>query len=131
VASIATGPAVEVIDHFLQAGLPVSSLVMLTAETDPGRLLGRPGQYVGKAVWHDPRTDTPPSTEVSSGGAVEVFATEADLRRRRDQLTTATPAGSAAEHLYTRGLALVRVSGKLAPAQAAEYQRALESWRPQ
>ena len=64
---------------------------------------------------------------VPAGGTVEVFADETKAKARRDYLRGAAKAASAAtEYDYVFGPILLRVSSNLTPAQAAEYQTALD-----
>jgi len=63
------------------------------------------------------------------GGSVEVFAdaSSATIRRQRlGQLERNAPL-PAGEYTFTNGPALLRVSGRLTPAQAAEYAAAFRS----
>lgn len=104
--------------------------VVYTAESDPNRLLGRPGQYTSAASFTDTRVPaelaggSPGSVE--AGGKVEVFASEAEVTRRKqyiDQIAQASPL--AVEWSYISGNTLVRVSRGLTEPQAQEYRAAL------
>src|SRR5256885_634879 len=68
------------------AGLPMANIVIYTAETDTNHLLGRPGQYTGKANWNDTRD--PDTTDTYS---VELFATTDDLSRREQYVKAINP----------------------------------------
>jgi len=111
------------------AGLPLSEIQEYTAETDPNHLLGRPGQYLVKASWHDarlPATPRPGQIEVSDGGGIEVFTTAAQAQSRADYIQSlAKGLPALAEYDFVHGPILLRVSKKLTPAQADEYQKAL------
>lgn len=106
--------------------------VVFTAETDPNRLLGRPTGYLSKASFTDSRIPAGEVTGTSEGavergGSVEVFADEQGAQRRMrfiQQIASGLPA--AVEYDYTAGPVLVRVSKTLTPAQASEYQKALD-----
>ncbi|HEU5117906.1 MAG TPA: hypothetical protein VFT74_14865 [Isosphaeraceae bacterium] len=99
----------------------MSSVVIYTAENDENHLLGRPGQYVGKANWSDTRD--PDSVDIYS---VETFANSQDLGRRQAYLKTVTQSVAAfCEYNFTEGLVLLRISCHLTPAQAADYDNAL------
>ena len=67
-------------------GLPIRSIETYTEENDPNKLLGRPGQYVGKANFRDRRAedDGASDLDVSEGGSVEVFASEDEVPRPSD-----------------------------------------------
>jgi hypothetical protein len=54
-----------------QLNTTFTSVVELTAGSDPDQLLGFPGQYVAKTTFLNPRGDT---------GSVEVFATATDAQ---------------------------------------------------
>lgn len=45
----------SLVAEFTAAGLPISTSVVFTAETDPNDNLARPGQYTGKVSWVDER----------------------------------------------------------------------------
>src|SRR5690348_12824984 len=77
--------ALEIIQALKAKGLPIGETFNYTADNDLNHLLGRPGQYTGKAEFKDTRissTDTGANISVSDGGSVEVFATTADAQRR-------------------------------------------------
>lgn len=109
----------------------VSLTKTFTAEDDPNKLLGRPGSYTSKTSFADSRVpkDGLPAdnTHTEHGGGVEVFADEAGATARRDQIQTIAKSmgGLIAEYDYVKGGVLVRVSGKLTPDQAKEYETAL------
>ena len=105
-----------------------------TAETDPNHLLGEPNGYTAEATFTDNRI-SPADTagvrpgSIQKGGSVEVFAdaSSATIRRQRlGQLERSAPL-PAGEYTFTNGPALLRVSGRLTPAQAAEYAAAFRS----
>ena len=119
----------------LAATIPtVRPSIVYTAQTDPNELLGTPGSYTSKAAFTDSRINpaTADDTEVGSielGGSVEVFAVDADARARKDYLEE-TLRGlpiNVSEYSYLRGTVLLRVSRRLDPRQAAEYEAALDS----
>src|SRR5665647_137930 len=62
--------AAEVLDGLKSAGLPIGNAVEYTAETDTNKLLGRPGQYTGKANFEDTRID---EDTQSLNDSIEVF----------------------------------------------------------
>lgn len=105
----------------------------LTAATDPNHLLGRPGQYTSDVRFTDSRvhaSDTQGLTkgDVQYGGAVEVFSTASDAITRSNYIQAVTKAlPSATEYDFVHGDVLIRVSHYLTPAQAAEYQDAVDS----
>jgi len=105
-----------------------------TAETDPNHLLGEPNGYTAEATFTDNRI-SPADTagvrpaSIQKGGSVEVFADASSATIRQQGLgqlerNAPLPAG---EYTFTNGPALLRVSGRLTPAQAAEYAAAFRS----
>jgi hypothetical protein len=114
-------------------GLPVTITAVYTAATDPNHLLGRPGGYTSKIMFSDPRAGGAQTAaggpEVTDGGSIEVFATHADAVRRAVYIETITQAAPllGSEYDYVSGGVLLRVSGNLTPAQAAQYEEALQA----
>ena len=123
--------AAEVVEELRDEGLPVSESETYTAENDPNELLGRPAQYVGKATFMDTRL--PPDElvgegfDVANGGSVESFDNEDDAIARQEYLNAVTQSVPAfAEYTYRQGTVVLRLSGRLTPDQAAEYEEALQ-----
>lgn len=100
-----------------------------TAESDPNKLLGRPGGYVSKADLTDDRAK--PKLEedaVQQGGSVEIFEDPSEAEDRAKYIADTLKAAKifGTEYHYVRGGILLRVSGELTPGQAAEYEAALK-----
>jgi hypothetical protein len=100
------------------AGLPITGVIVYSATTDPNHLLGRQGEYTSKDAWVDPAAVTAGAGSPSSnpggiefGGGIEVFSTVADAEARL---------------AYLAGLAILRLSNYLTPAQAAEFRAAFD-----
>lgn len=124
--------AAEVAAKLKAAGLPITGLIVYDATTDPNHLLGRPGQYTSKAAWVDTRLKVDPNVkldpgDVGLGGGVEVFPDAAGARARADRIQSLTQAVPilGVEYDYLASGILVRVSGALTPAQAADYGTAV------
>lgn len=100
-----------------------------TAATDKNHLLGRPGGYASKADWTDQRAKPDLDDEVQLGGSVEVFDDPADAKKRDAYIAEILKAAPVfgAEYHYVKDGILLRVSGALTPAQAAEYEAALKN----
>lgn len=101
----------------LQASLPVEQVRIFDAQTDPNRLLGRPGQYVGKVSWRDTRAP-------DSDATIELFADEPSLLARQRYVEAIVSSGGIfGQYVYANGprLALLRLPFALTPDQAAEY----------
>lgn len=114
--------------------LPIRKVAAYTEENDPNKLLGRPGQYIGKANFRDRRaeSDGAKGLDVSEGGSIEVFASEDDAEKRTAYVESIGKSGVGpfAEYDYRRGQVLLRVAGNLTPKQARQYERALETVAP-
>lgn len=144
-----TTPAAVVL-HLKSKGLPIGRVKTFSEADDPNSLLGRPGQYTGKANFHDTRLrepvnpgpcdpvgpgqdepvchDEPRDPEVGDGGSVEMFGTEGDAKRRFDYVSAiARSGGPFSEYAYVHGNVLLRISNELTPTQAREYEDALKS----
>jgi hypothetical protein len=115
------------------AGLPITDSVVITENNDPNNLIGRPGQYTSKVVFADPRAGKAldkATPDNGSGGSVEVFADATAAKTRSDYIQRSLAAlGPVAgtEYHYLTGPALVRVTGKLPPSKAAQYETAVKA----
>ena len=111
----------EAIRQSLQAsGLPVTQVVIHTTESDPNKLLGRPGQYTVKLTWTDSR-----APEEEGRCTIEVFPDDTAMRARATYTATiAATGGIFARYQYLKAerRALLRLPSDLTPAQAAEYE---------
>jgi hypothetical protein len=115
-----------VVDKLSTAGLPIGDRMTYTAANDTNQLLGRPGQYVSKTSFRDTRiTDQSADVSLDDGGSVETFATADDAKRRFDYIDGISKSPLFAEYHWLRGTTLLRVSHKLTPDQAKEYETAL------
>lgn len=119
--------AAAVVAKLQQAGLPLGDVVSYTAASDPNALLGRPGQYIGKASFRDSRTPAY-ETGIGAGGSVEVFATAQELAQRKQYITALASSPLFAEYDLANGLVLLRLSRHLTPDQVGEYEKALGSF---
>ncbi|WP_156934829.1 thermonuclease family protein [Pseudonocardia spinosispora] len=121
----------EQVTQQLAAQVKTSTLTRVyTAESDPNKLLGRPGGYLSKTAFTDSRAETSSSgalpDAITNGGSVEVFADEEGATTRRDYLQgIGKRAPILGEYDYQNGAVLLRVSRNLTPQQAAEYEAAL------
>lgn len=125
------------LDHLRQAGLPIGRVDIYDAENDPATRLGRPNQYVGKAIFQDERFDLVlhQGQDVISfqmcGGVVEVFTNNEDLEARIEALEAARaqiPGLPPEYQLVNQGI-LLRLGHVLTPDRAAEYEAALNSFQ--
>lgn len=101
------------------SGIPVTDLVVFTAETDPNKLLGRPGQYIAKVSWKDPRVST------ADLATIEVFPDAASLQARFayiDGIFKSSPMLLQWMYRNEARLALLRLPKELTPDQAKQYE---------
>jgi hypothetical protein len=124
----------EQVTQMLAEKIPSVSLTKtFTAQDDPNKLLGRPNQYTSKTAFADSRVSKEglpdDVTQVDHGGGVEVFPDESAANARKEFIQTAGKSlgGLIAEYDYVKGGVLVRVSSKLTPEQAQEYEAALKA----
>jgi len=117
----------------LVAEVPTAkATIVYTASNDPNFLLGRPTGYTSKVAFSDTRVPPGPAVagdtggSVDLGGSVEVWRTPVAATQRSQYILRleqrAPLLGS--EYDYLSGPILLRVSGKLTPAQAGEYRTA-------
>jgi hypothetical protein len=115
---------IEVISALRHAGIPIGRVRYYTPSSDPNKLLGRPGQYTGKANFRDRRIRSA-GFDVDDGGSVETFASKDEAKRRFDYVSAIAKSASLfAEYDYVEGTVFLRVSHELTPAQAKAYERA-------
>lgn len=110
----------EIVAAFKEAGLPVGTVEVYDASTDPNELLGRPGQYTAKFNFAD--TGLEQYGEDLRGGSLESFGSEKDLQNRVDYIKSIMDSmPGLVEYQYVNGLMLLRLDKGLTPDQAAAY----------
>lgn len=113
--------------------MPIGESFTYTADNDVNKLLGRPGQYIGKVNFKDTRiTDTTnigAAISVRDGGSIETFATNDLAAKRLKYIQAISQSGAAlfAEYEYLEGTTILRISSELAPTQAKVYESALKA----
>lgn len=122
------GKALNAIESFVAAGLPVAEVFAYTEET--GTLLGRPGQFIEKVVWHDTRLERHTSLDgiidLDSGGTIERFRNRSELLSRLRYIETFDGTIlSTNDYRWEMGLMLLRVTFILTPSQAEQYRAAM------
>ena len=118
--------AEEIVNLFIEKGLPLGKLEIYDEETDLNKLLGRPNQYTSKVNFEDTRVKQ--IGEYVEGGTVEIFNNEADAQNRETYLNTVTSTFSpSAQYMYRYGVVLLRISYDLLPDQAEEYNNVIKS----
>jgi hypothetical protein len=122
--------ALQIVQALKMHEMPIGQVFAYTDVTDLNHLLGRPGQYISKVEFSDTRIpsigDQGANLSVSDGGSVEVFANVTDAQHRFTYIQAISKSGNAlfAEYEYLNGIAILRLSNKLTPAQAAAYKTA-------
>jgi hypothetical protein len=120
-----TFTAAEVMAGLEAAGLPVGNSVEYTADTDTNKLLGRPGQYIGKVNFEDTRID---DDTANLDDSIEVFANDTDLQNRLNYTKSiSSQMPMFAQYSYSHKNILLRLDKALTPEQAAEYEKALNN----
>lgn len=111
--------------HLQEEGLPVTDIVVFDENTDPNGLLGRPGSYTSKTDFKDSRID---ELALEQGGTIEVFSSTADCASRYRYLSAIYDASPIFRmYMYNYGNAILRVSYKLTPSKAEEYNVAMQN----
>src|SRR5258708_37112079 len=117
VATVTTVPQTSspdtVLKAFQSAGISISNIVVLTADSDPNKLLGRPNQYIAKVDWKDTRITTPGDPGIDTGGTLEIFSTIDDLQARKQYIDALSKSPLFAEYTYANGIMLLRLSHQL------------------
>jgi len=99
--------------------MQVVDTVSFTDASDPNSLLGRPHQYIAKAVWRDPNIAAQGEPSVDNGGTMEIFLNQADLQARYDYVDAITSSSPLfAEYHYQNAPAFLRLSKAYLPSQA-------------
>jgi hypothetical protein len=103
-----------------KARFPVKDATTYTAETDPNKLLGRPGQYVVKMGW---KLEGEEAT-------IEVFRSTEDAQKRADytrQIGASAPMFLQYVYLNSKRSAVLRLPKELTPAKAKDWQTMFEA----
>ncbi|MDQ2651391.1 MAG: hypothetical protein M3Z03_17780 [Actinomycetota bacterium] len=122
-----------VLSRLTAAGIPVSGAVFYDESTDGNKLLGRPGQYVGKVSWIHGTIECfePESPGVDCGGSIEIFENDEDRDRRFEYLggfAEESPIGG--YYMWKIPRMVVRVGFEVPPSEAQAYAVALEGAAP-
>lgn len=123
--------AEETVKALAGAGLGISNISVVTAENDSNNMLGRPGQYTGKAFFYDARHPKTPDGGDENENTVEVFASANEAKARSDYIKSVTEGSPfLLQYHVLRGKVLVRLAKSLTPAEAKEYEQALDKLVP-
>ncbi|MFB6722154.1 hypothetical protein ACFCV3_18405 [Kribbella sp. NPDC056345] len=111
--------------------LDLGKVHVWTAETDPNKLLGRPGSYTSAATVIDKRVacSDPARPDTACGARVEVFETPAVAKKRSAYIQGILEGGGVlgTEYHTVVGSTLLRVTGELTPKQAGVYAAKFKS----
>lgn len=123
--------ASEVLQELKDKEMPIGESIAYTAKNDPNDLLGRPNQYTSKVNFTDTRLKPNPIADdkfdVQNGGSIEVFENKnAAIRRKKYVASIGKGFSPISEYTYREGTVLLRLSHRLLPKQAAEYENALK-----
>lgn len=106
-----------------------TNVIISTPETDPVKLLGRPGQYIERASFQLPGgwTNIESFDRVERGGVIEVFNSANEAKARSLFILETKQANPilGTEYHYTRKNVLVRVTGDINPWDAKKIEVAL------
>lgn len=104
-------------DALRESGLPVTNVRVLTVETDPNEMLGKPNGYNGKVNWTDTRVAVGQPT-------AELFADDASMQDRFRYLDGIAKRVPGSPYLFRNAetRVLLRVPAGLTPSEAHEYE---------
>jgi hypothetical protein len=130
--------AAQIVAALKKAGLPVRHEITFDEKTDQNALLGRPGGYISKASFLEPRDDEMWDFSIEYdesfdpvtygyGYTVETFKNTSEMQKRYDYLNSMVDTGgivSPRQYIYKYGKAILRVSYDLTPSEAKKYEQA-------
>jgi hypothetical protein len=120
--------AAAVLEGFKAKGLPITSAIVHSAESDPNKLLGRPNGYESKVSFRDGRlpAQSTSSIDTDTGGTIEVYPDAAGARQRGESIAALVKDSPLpVEYVYTRGRVVLRLSREFTPDQAEQYRAVL------
>ena len=98
-----------------------------TEKTDENKLLGRPGQYVGKIDFWDARY-----TDSNSYCTIEYFSNSHDCQSRYEYLSQYTDSSLGAfglnQYVYKYDKSIIRITYDMTPKQAKKYEKVLNKF---
>ncbi|MBF0802933.1 MULTISPECIES: hypothetical protein [unclassified Neisseria] len=103
----------------------LGKVVIYTEDTDPNKLLGRQGQYIGKLNFNDTRYQMHPE----NFGTIEIFKTKGELEDRYNYVATVTKSTPFTVYQFKHENLLMRLPHDMTPTQVKEYQAALEQMK--
>ena len=117
----------QIINKFIEAGFPISKVIVYTEETDVNELLGRPKGYIQKTNFADSRYEQYNIDEDPIGGTIEIFNNAEDAKSRYEYLDSVYDMISGRNYMYLRNNILFRIHSELTPTHAKEYDAGLDA----
>ena len=117
----------QIINKFIEAGFPISKVIVYTEETDVNELLGRPKGYIQKTNFADSRYEQYNIDEDPIGGTIEIFNNAEDAKSRYEYLDSVYDMISGRNYMYLRNNILFRIHSELTPTHAKEYEAGLDA----
>lgn len=117
----------QIINKFIEAGFPISKVIVYTEETDVNELLGRPKGYIQKTNFADSRYEQYNIDEDPVGGTIEIFNNSEDAKARYEYLDSVYDVISGRAYMYLRNNILFRIHSELTPTHAKEYEAGLDA----
>ena len=114
----------QVMTALRSAGLPIGLVRYYTASSDPNKLLGRPGQYTGKANFRDKRIREGTGFGVENGDRWRRSPTRRPRKTASGTCPRSRRVPLCSQIDYLEGTVFLRLSNELTPAQAKAYERA-------
>ena len=111
--------------------IPIAELVVYTADSSPMIQFRPMDHFIGNADWRDERIPRRAAQGIEYSGSLEVFASS-DIRHRRQRTLEMLRKGASplSEYFYGNDRLLLRLSKRLTPEQAADYERAISAITP-
>ncbi len=120
----------DIINKFIEAGFPISKIIVYNEETDVNELLGRPNQYIQKTNFADARYEQYDIDNDPIGGTIEIFNNTKDAQARKNYLDSvyeSYPGITTPSYMYLRNNILFRIHSELTPTHAKEYEAGLDA----
>lgn len=114
---------------FAENGLPVGNIKVYDKDTDPNSYLGKPGEYIAKVNFEDPRTlsllQDVESDDYIPINTIELFNTSEDAKKRYDYLCDLEDESQniLISYKYLHENLLLRVGYSLASYEASAYSK--------
>jgi len=120
-----TSNARDLVDAFIDAGLPLLNVFEYDESTCPNGLLGRPNQYIERIDWDDSRY-----VEENESASIEVFNSHQDMLRRKEQIESVWEViPMLRQPLYYNDNMLLRLPSSFSPSTVDEYESIFNSFR--